>query len=131
VRGCTRRRNRSQDLTLPAGEGGTNTYKLSVPLPVPDKLFWSLTLYDAETRAEMVADQPSAALRSLIELTPERIGDGDHVDLYVGPQQPDDTDGRWLQTNPDKGWFVYFRIYGPEQPAFDGSWRLPDFERVA
>ena len=107
---------------------GTNTYKLTVPLPVPDKLFWSLTLYDAETRAEMVAGQPAAALRSLIELTPDRIGNGDHVDLYVGPERPADAEGRWLQTNPGKGWFVYFRIYGPEPPAFDGSWQLPDFE---
>src|SRR5580765_1987967 len=73
----------------------------------------------------MVAGQPSAALRSLVELTPERLGDGDHVDLYLGPEQPDETDGRWLQTNPGKGWFVYFRIYGPEPPAFDGTWRLP------
>lgn len=30
----------------------------------------------------------------------------------------------------DKGWFVYFRIYGPEAPAFDGSWKPGDFERV-
>ena len=49
---------------------------------------------------------------------------------YVGPEQPDDAEGRWLQTNPSKGWFVYFRIYGPEPPAFDGSWQLPDFERL-
>jgi hypothetical protein len=24
--------------------------------------------------------------------------------------------------------FVYFRIYGSDTPAFDGSWQLPDFE---
>ena len=29
---------------------------------------------------------------------------------------------------PGRGWFVYVRIYGPQQPAFDGSWKLPDFE---
>jgi hypothetical protein len=29
------------------------------------------------------------------------------------------------------GWFVYFRIYGPQPPAFDGSWKPSDFERVA
>lgn len=32
------------------------------------------------------------------------------------------------KTMPGKGWFVYFRIYGPGQPAFDGSWQLPDFQ---
>jgi hypothetical protein len=29
-----------------------------------------------------------------------------------------------------KGWFVHFRIYGPQQPAFDGSWKPGDFEEV-
>jgi hypothetical protein len=26
------------------------------------------------------------------------------------------------------GWFTYFRVYGPEADAFDGTWQLPDFE---
>jgi hypothetical protein len=29
-----------------------------------------------------------------------------------------------------KGWFVYFRIDGPEPPAFESSWKLDDFEPV-
>lgn len=36
--------------------------------------------------------------------------------------------GMASKTIPGKGWFVYFRIYGPGQPAFDGSWQLPDFQ---
>ena len=54
------------------------------------------------------------------------------VRLYFGPgSRPDGVDeGRWIQTLPGVGWFVYFRIYGPEGPAFDGSWQLPDF-RIA
>jgi hypothetical protein len=35
---------------------------------------------------------------------------------------------RWIKTNPGQEWFVCFRIYGPEGPAVDGSWRLADFE---
>ena len=31
---------------------------------------------------------------------------------------------------PGKGWFVYVRIYDPEAPAFDGSWKPGDFEKV-
>jgi hypothetical protein len=30
----------------------------------------------------------------------------------------------------ERRWFVYFRIYGPEHPAFDSTWQLPDFTRV-
>ena len=39
-------------------------------------------------------------------------------------------EGRWIETIPGKGWFVYFRIYGPEGPAFDGSWKPGEFERI-
>jgi hypothetical protein len=107
---------------------GGRSYRLSVPLPVPDKLFWSVTVYDAETRAEIVTDQSLAALRSLVELPVDKLGDASTVDLYFGPEQPDGAEGRWIKTIPGRGWFVYFRIYGPDAPAFDGTWRLQDFE---
>ncbi|MFJ6405856.1 DUF1254 domain-containing protein [Streptomyces hydrogenans] len=105
---------------------GGRTYRLRVPLPVPHTLFWSVTVYDAATRSEVVADQDRAALRSLFDtLEPEGA---DHVDLYFGPVEPARSEGRWIQTVPDRGWFAYFRIYGPEEAAFDGSWRPGDFE---
>ncbi len=47
---------------------GAKTYKLSVPQPVPAKLFWSITIYSPDTRSEIVTDQNKAALRSLFEL---------------------------------------------------------------
>jgi hypothetical protein len=107
---------------------GARTYKLAVPQPVPAKLFWSITVYDAQTRSQIRTDQNQAALRSLFELAGT---DTDApVDLYFGPQAPQGAEGRWIKTIPGRGWFVYFRIYGPEQSAFDGSWQLPDFEAV-
>lgn len=106
---------------------GGKDYRLTVPLPVPGKLFWSLTIYDPETRSEIVNDQGKAALRSLFELQGLT---GTSVDLFFGPKALSGKDNRWIQTLPDKGWFTYFRIYGPEQPAFDGAWKLGDFEEV-
>ena len=32
----------------------------------------------------------------------------------------------WIQTVPGKGWNVLFRLYGPLEPWFDKSWKLPD-----
>ena len=52
------------------------------------------------------------------------------VDLYFGPHAPDGHERRWIQTIPEKGWFTYFRVYGPEGPAFDGQWKPGDFEEV-
>jgi hypothetical protein len=111
------------------GEGryldGGRTYKLTVPLPVPASLFWSVTAYDARTRSEVQAPQDQAALRSLFE---DLDGDGAAIDLYFGPERPGGVDGRWLQTVPDRGWFSYFRIYGPQASAFDGAWKPGDFQ---
>jgi hypothetical protein len=37
---------------------------------------------------------------------------------------------QWIKTVSDRGWFAYIRIYGPEQAAFDGSWKPGDFEQT-
>jgi hypothetical protein len=106
---------------------GGKSYRLTVPLPVPAKLFWSITVYDNETRSEIQTEQAWAALRSLFEL---RDMPGGAVELRFGPVAPAGKEGQWIQTLPAKGWFVYFRIYGPEAAAFDGSWKPDDFEQV-
>jgi hypothetical protein len=106
---------------------GAKTYKLTVPLPVPAKLFWSVTIYDPDTRSEIHTKQGKAALRSLVELKDAK---GHAAELYFGPKTRAGQEGRWIQTLPRKGWFTYFRIYGPEKPAFDGSWKPGDFEKV-
>ncbi len=112
-----------------AGEylDGSKSYRLGVPQPVPGKLFWSVTVYDAETRSEIATDQGHSALRSMFEL--KDLG-GETADLYFGPSAPTGRESQWIKTIPGKGWFVYFRIYGPEAAAFDGSWKPGDFQVV-
>jgi hypothetical protein len=107
---------------------GGKTYQLTVPQPVPAGLFWSVTIYDAATRSEVQTDQDRAALRSLYEKFLPRA-DGS-IDLYFGPSAPAGKGGQWIQTLPGKGWFAYFRIYGPRKAAFDGTWKPGDFEEV-
>jgi len=107
---------------------------LTVPHPVPASLFWSVTVYDPDTRSEIDSGQGKAALRSLFEIKPEitRLGsDTGTIDLFFGPAAPAGREGQWIKTIPGKGWFTYFRIYGPQQAAFDGSWRPGDFEEIA
>lgn len=106
---------------------GGKTYKLVVPLPVPAKLFWSVTLYDADTRSLINNDQISG-LRSKVEL--QDLPKAGSVELYFGPKAPAGKEDRWVRTTPGKGWFSYVRIYGPEKGAFDQKWKLGDFEEV-
>jgi hypothetical protein len=107
---------------------GAKTYKLAIPQPVPDKLFWSVTAYDAQTRSEVQTEQDKAALRSMFEL--KDVTGTAPVELYFGPNARTDQENRWIKTVPGRGWFAYLRIYGPEGPAFDGSWKPGDFEEV-
>lgn len=114
------------DVYLDGGEA----YRLTVPLPVPCKLFWSVTVYDAETRSQIQTDQGRAALRSLFELKDD--AQSSSIDLFFGPTAPRDApESHWIKTTPSKGWFTYFRLYGPDDGAFDGSWRPGDFERIS
>jgi hypothetical protein len=46
------------------------------------------------------------------------------------PREPANAMRKKRKTSAGKGWFAYFRVYGPEQPAFDGAWKPADFEEV-
>ncbi|GBQ27806.1 DUF1214 domain-containing protein [Gluconacetobacter azotocaptans] len=107
---------------------GGKSYTLRIPQPVPGKLFWPVTVYDAETRSEVQTDQDEAALRSMVEL--KDVAGRAPVDLYFGPTAPDGYENRWIKTIPGEGRFAYIRIYGPEQAAFDGSRKPGDFEEM-
>ncbi len=107
---------------------GTKTYKLTIPQPVPAGLFWSITIYDADTRSQVQTDQGYAALRSMFELK-DQAGQAS-VDLYFGPKAPAGKEKQWIKTIPGKGWFAYIRIYGPKEEAFNGTWKPSDFEEV-
>lgn len=103
---------------------GGQSYTLTVPSPVPVAQFWSVTLYDLDTRSEINTDQFKPVLTSLRdELTPDPDG---NIVLHFGPTKPEG-DVPWLQTNPGAQWFAYFRLYGPGNAAFDGTWKPSDF----
>jgi hypothetical protein len=107
---------------------GGNTYRLHVPANPPATQFWSVTAYDEGTRQMVVTPQGRPDLSSRKEDL-ARNKDGS-VDVYLGPEAPAGKAANWVQTLPEKGWFTYFRFYGPTEAFFDKSWALPDFERI-
>ncbi|MEU2092160.1 DUF1254 domain-containing protein [Nocardia beijingensis] len=109
-------------------DGGA-TYTLGIPQPVPAGMFWSVTVYDAETRSQIRSDQGKAALRSLFEL--RDLPPDAPVCLHFGPTPPGGAEHRWLETVPGRGWFAYLRIYGPREAAFDRTWKPGDFTRTS
>ena len=50
------------------------------------------------------------------------------VDIYFGPKMTEGKKGNWIKTDPDKGFFVVFRFYGPLEGYIEKTWVLNDFE---
>jgi len=111
---------------------GSKTYRVALPKDIPAGRFWSLNVYDNQTRSLLQTDQvyPRAGSQSYPSPAAESESDGTTV-VYFSPAQPDGVaSGNWIQTDPDKGWFVILRLYSPLQPFFDQSWRPGELELV-
>ena len=107
---------------------GEKNYKLHMPANVPAKDFWSVVVYDPQTRSMLQTDQdyPNKNSQKDKFITNE---DGS-VDLYYGPRAPEGKEANWTQTVPGKAWFVLYRTYGPLEPWFEKTWQLNDFELI-
>jgi hypothetical protein len=106
---------------------GSKTYRLTVPPNAPMKQFWSVTVYDNDTRCVIDTEQKQADLSSVMDLVTNSDGS---TDLYFGPTAPEGYEKNWIQTLPGRGWFAYFRLYAPTERYFDSSWPLADIEKV-
>lgn len=105
---------------------GSRTYRLHVPPDVPAGQWWSVALYDIETRCFMDTRYDKVEVGSRTDLVKNADGS---VDLVFAPEPPEDSpESNWVPTIPGRAWFTYFRLYGPLKPYFDASWKLPDIE---
>jgi hypothetical protein len=107
---------------------GANTYRLHVPPNAPVNQFWSLTIYEVDTRS-LIQNQQQMADRSSRQPDLVRNPDGS-VDLYVSPTAPKGFEKNWIPSAPGRAWFAYFRLYAPTGAHFDRTWILSDFEKL-
>ena len=105
---------------------GSHTYRLHLPPNVPVNSFWAVTMYDTQTRSQLQTSQRFPSVGSNDEYIAANP-DGSY-DIYFAPEAPEGREHNWLQTVPDKSWFVALRMYGPEQPWIDKTWRPSEIE---
>lgn len=107
---------------------GSKTYTVHLPPNIPEKNFWSFTLYDNQSRSMLQTDQQFPAVSGL---TKGLVVNADKsVDIYFGPKAPAGKENNWMQTMPGKGWNTIFRLYSPLEPWFDKTWRPGEIELV-
>ena len=107
---------------------GARNYRLRLPPKIPAKDFWSLVIYDNQTRSMLQTDEQFPSIGGQRKGL-QKNADGS-IDVYFGPQAPVGKQSNWVQTEPDKGWNMILRLYGPLQPWFDKTWRPGEIEPV-
>lgn len=107
---------------------GAKTYRLTLPPNVPAKDFWSIVLYDTQTRSMLQTDQQFPSLNSEPGGA-EQNADGSFA-IYFGPKAPQGKEKNWVQTVPGKGFLLILRLYGPLEPWFDKTWRPGKIELI-
>ena len=111
---------------------GAKTYKVTLPSDIPAANFWSLTLYDNQSRSMLDTPQrfPRAGSQSYPTPAAAANPDGSTV-VYFGPTKPAGVqDGNWIQTAPGKGFSAMLRLYGPLESFFAKTWRPGEVEEM-
>lgn len=113
-----------------AGEylDGGRSYRIALPPDIPHARFWSVMLYDRQTRSMLQTGQSKPDVSSQSG-TVEANADGS-TDIYLGPTAPEGKESNWLQTVPGKGYFPILRLYSPMPSFFDKTWRVSEIEPV-
>jgi hypothetical protein len=107
-------------------DGGKN-YKITIPADVPAKDFWSLVVYDPQTRSMLQTGQPYPSKNNERNKDMKTNGDGSTT-VWFGAEAPEGKESNWIQTVPGKAWFICLRLYGPLKPWFDKTWRPGEIE---
>ena len=76
-------------------------YTLRLPAGIPAKTFWSIDIYDTQTRALLQTDNPWPSINSAHGPVPTEAN-GDTV-IHFGPTKPAGDDVNWLQTRARQG----------------------------
>ncbi len=112
---------------------GGEKYVIEFESEIEATMFWSLTIYDVETRVLLdnqgLKDGSDVTIDSM-KHQPKLNDDGSFV-VMLGPDAaPKGWQSNYVRTLPGRGWFPYIRAYGAEPSFFDGTYQLPTIKRV-
>ncbi|NIV33671.1 MAG: DUF1214 domain-containing protein [Anaerolineae bacterium] len=112
--------------------GGEN-YVIHINGPVPAELFWSVVIYDTDTRC--IIDNRHGAAGGKATMGSKTPGlreneDGSYYMLLGPDAPPKGWEANHVQTIPGRGWFPYMRAYGARAEFFNDKYKFPTVNKV-
>jgi hypothetical protein len=107
---------------------GSKLYKFHLPPNIPASNFWSVIVYDAQSRLIISNSQPWPSIHSNCGTL--KVNHDGSVDCWFGPEAPPGKVNNWIQTIPGKNWNMILRLYYPTESWYDMSWRPGEIEEV-
>ena len=112
---------------------GENNYVIRINKDVPASLFWSIVIYDAETRCLIDNRNEKGEGKATVGSRTEglRTNPDGSFDMLLGPgDPPKGWEANFVRTLPGRGWFPYMRAYGAGKEFFDDTYKLPTVNAV-
>jgi hypothetical protein len=100
---------------------GVRNYKLRLPSSISAKYFWSINVYDTQTRLIVHTDQNWPSVFSNCQTL--IINQDGSIDIRFGPDAPVENNNTFIQTIGGIRWLMILRFYGPKEAWFDKTWR--------
>lgn len=108
-------------------DASQNDYVIKFSGEPPVGAFWSVTMYDAGTKALVENSLDRWLLNSSSDL---QKNEDNSFELYLQNESPGgDQESNWLPS-PDGQFYVILRLYLPDQELVDGTWELPLIEKI-
>jgi len=107
---------------------GEKKYKLHLPSDIPASDFWSILVYDSQSRLIIHTDQPWPS----IYRTDEDLfynSDGS-VDAWFSPEPIEGKEINWIKTIPGRQWYMILRLYYPLESWLRNRWRPGEMEEI-
>lgn len=112
---------------------GEERYIIRIEKDVPASLFWSIVIYDTDTRTVIDNREENGQGKATVgSRTPGlRMNPDGSYYMLLGPgNAPKGWEANFVRTLPDRGWFPYMRGYGAGTAFFDDTYKFPVINTV-
>jgi hypothetical protein len=112
---------------------GGNNYVIRIDKDIPAELFWSIVIYDTDTRCLIDNRKGAAGGKATMGSKTKGLrknADGSYYMLLGPDAPPKGWEANHVQTIPGRGWFPYMRAYGAKAEFFNDQYKFPTVDKV-